>query len=69
MVFSSEGEPNLDLAELDEFLANNSITRRKSSMGYPQSNGVEERAVQSFKRLYAKKELYGKPWEGVWLSY
>ena len=32
--------------------------------GYPKSNGVAEIAVQSFKMLYAKKELDREPWRG-----
>ena len=66
VVFCSEGEPILDSAEFDEFIANNNITRLKSSAGYLQSNKAAERAVQSFKRLYAKKEVDGTPWEGAW---
>ena len=38
----------------------------KSSAWYPQSNGAAERAVQSFKRLYSKKEINGTPWESAW---
>ena len=66
VVFCSDGEPNLDSAEFDEFLANNNITRRSLSAGYPQSNGAAERAVQRFKRLYATKEVDGVPWEEAW---
>ena len=51
VVFCSDGEPNLDSAEFDQFLADNNITRRKSSAEYHQSNGAVERAAQSFKRL------------------
>ena len=50
VVFCSDGETNFDLQEFNEFLSDNHITRRKSSAGYPQSNGAAERAVQSFKR-------------------
>ena len=35
-------------------------------MGYPQSNGAAERAVQSFKNLYKKKEEDGEPWQAAW---
>ena len=66
VVFCSDGEKNLDSAEFNDFLEANRITRRKSSAGYPQSNGAAERAVQSFKRLYGKKVLDGMPWEGAW---
>ena len=66
MVFCSDGEPNLDSAEFNQFLADNIITRCNSLAGYPQSNGAAERAVQSFKRLYAKKEIGGILWEGAW---
>ena len=66
MVFCSDGEPNLDSVEFSQFLVDNNITRRKSSAGYPQSNGAAEKAVQSFKKLYAKKERDGSPWEEAW---
>ena len=66
VVFCSDGERNLDLVEFDEFLADNKITRRKSSASYPQSNGATERAVQSFKRLYSKKAIGGILWQGAW---
>ena len=49
VVICSDGEKNLDSAEFDGFLEDNKVTRRKSSAGYPQSNGAAERAVQSFK--------------------
>ena len=54
------------LAEFDEFLENNNITRRRSWVGYPQSNRAAERAVQSFKRLYEKKAVDKELWQGVW---
>ena len=53
-------------AQLSQFLADNNITRRKSSAGYAQSNGAVEKAVQSFKRLYEKKEHEGASWEEEW---
>ena len=62
VVFCSDGEKNLDSAEFSQFLADNNITRRKSSAGYPQSNGAAERAVRSFKTLYEKKEHEESPW-------
>ena len=66
VVFCSDGEKNLDSAEFSRFLADNNITCRKSSAGHPQSNGAAEKAVQSFKRLYLKKEHEGSPWEEAW---
>ena len=66
VVFCSDSEPNLVSAEFDEILANNNITRRRSSAGYPQSNGAAKMAVQSFKRLYKKKEVDKEPWQGAW---
>ena len=66
MVFCSDGEKNLDSAEFSQFLAGNNITLRKSSAGYPQSNGAAERAVRSFKKLYEKKEREVLPWEETW---
>ena len=35
VVFCNDGEPNLDSAEFDEFLANNNITRLKEVDGTP----------------------------------
>ena len=66
VVFCSDGEANLDTAEFSQFLSDNNITRCKSSAAYPQSNGAAEKAVQSFKRLYEKKEQEGTPWVEVW---
>ena len=65
-MFCSDGEVNLVSAEFDQFLADNSITRRRSSARNPQSNGAAERAVQSLKNLYKKKEEDGEPWQAVW---
>ena len=65
-MFCSDGEPNLVLAEFDQFLSDNNIRKRRSSAGYPQSNGVAEKAVQSFKRLYEKKERDNEPWPWPW---
>ena len=56
MVFYSDGEPNLDSVEFSLFLADNNNTRRKLSAVHPQSNGAAEKAVQSSKKLYEKKE-------------
>ena len=66
VVFCSDGERNLDSADFSQFLADNNITRRKSSARYPQSNGAAERAVRSFKTLYEKKEHEELPWEEAW---
>ena len=67
VVFCSDREANLDSAEFSQFLADNNINRYKSSAGYPQSNGAAEKAVQSFKKLYEKKEREGTPWEEAWV--
>ena len=65
-MFCSDGKPNLVSAEFDQFLLNNNIKRRRSLAGYPQSNGAAERTVQSFKRLYEKKEQDCEPWQAAW---
>ena len=62
-VFASDGEPILTSTEVDEFLARNGITRRLSSAGNPQSNGLAKKVVQSFKRFFKKKFEEPQPWE------
>ena len=49
LIFASDGEPILTSVEVDKVLEKNGITRRLSSAGNPQSNGLAEKAVQSFK--------------------
>ena len=65
-MFCSDEKPMLVAAEFDQFLADNGITRRLSSAGYPQSNGAAERAVQSFRDLYRNKEADGEEWQAAW---
>ena len=65
-VFASDAELILVSRKFDLFLEKKGITCLLSSAGNPQSNGLSEKVVQSFKRLYNKKLDEDLPWKEAW---
>jgi len=53
-VFVTDNEPQFTSAEFHTFLKNNGIRHLRSALYHPATNGLAERAVQTFKRSIEK---------------
>ena len=65
-ILACDGEGILTSAEFGKFLKNNGIAHRRSSVDHPQSNGLAEASVKTFKRLWEKCNAVDDEFYSAW---
>ena len=65
-ILASDGEGVFTSAEFKAWMAENGIIHRQSSVNHPQSNGLAEAAVKTFKRLWEKCKAMGDSFHSAW---